>query len=360
MKAFENACRHRATALGTGCGTFHGGKIVCPFHGWRFELDGECSFVYAERGFRPDTVTPETTRLVECQVALRWGMVWINPEQAAPSFDEFLGPDMSSLLDEIGLDSARVDWWRRLRIGCNWKIALEAFMESYHILATHPQFAPALVDDEYDADAFRYLVDDTRGHGWITDADGSPTETLTVAENLVLNNRILYPGVEGWLTQSQNETMERLWAKVPDELTEEQFVEQFYTQVYVDGAANGVPLPPRPALGHAYVFPNVALINHLGNTLLYRFLPDGDDPQSCTWEIWCTSQRPAGEPLVRPILEELAEARDLPPVYQQDVSNMELQQRGIRSRGFTHSIYAPKYENMIITMHRVLDEYLAR
>ena len=359
VKAFENACRHRATALGTGSGSFHGGKIVCPFHGWRFELDGECSFVYAARGFRPDTISPEHTHLVECQVALRWGMVFVNPDPSAASFDEFMGTDMSQLLDEIDLDTARVEWWRSVRIECNWKIALEAFMEGYHILTTHPEFAPGHVDDEYDPDSMPYVVDAERGHGWIGEST-SPSETMTVAENLVVNNRVMFPGVDGWLTASQNETMERLWAMVPDELTEEQFVEQFYTQVYVDAATAGVPLPPRPVLGHAYVFPNIALINHIGNTLLYRFLPVGMNPGACTWEIWSLSPRRPDEPLVRPALEVLAHQSELPPVYRQDASNMELQQRGIRSRGFTHGVYAPRYENMITNMHQLLDRYLAR
>src|SRR6266545_1810724 len=33
IKAYQNACRHRATELATGCGNFMGGNIVCPFHG---------------------------------------------------------------------------------------------------------------------------------------------------------------------------------------------------------------------------------------------------------------------------------------------------------------------------------------
>jgi phenylpropionate dioxygenase-like ring-hydroxylating dioxygenase large terminal subunit len=359
VKAFENACRHRATALGTGCGTFHGGKIVCPFHGWRFELDGECSFVYSAKGFRPDTITPDTTHLVECQVATRWGMVFLNPDPSAAPFDEYMDCELGQQLDEIGLDTARVDWWRRVRIECNWKIALEAFLEAYHILTTHPELAPDHIDDEYDPDAMQYSVDPERGHGWIGE-NGVVSELMSPAENLIVNNRVMLPGVEGWLTQAQFDTMEQFWARVPDELTEDEFLVQFHTQVYVDGEAIGVPVPPRPSLGHAYVFPNSALISYLGNTLWYRFLPDAKDPEVCTWEIWAVSQRPADEPMVRPELQELTHQRELPPVYQQDASNMELQQRGIRSRGFTHDIYAPRYENMITNMHRVLDGYLER
>src|SRR6516165_5750332 len=46
VKAFENACRHRATQLAMGAGRFGGGQIVCPFHGWRWNLDGTSSFVF--------------------------------------------------------------------------------------------------------------------------------------------------------------------------------------------------------------------------------------------------------------------------------------------------------------------------
>jgi phenylpropionate dioxygenase-like ring-hydroxylating dioxygenase large terminal subunit len=246
-----------------------------------------------------------------------------------------------------------------VRIECNWKIALEAFLEAYHILTTHPELAPGHVDDEYDPDAMPYTVDPERGHGWIGE-NGAASEILSPAESMIVNNRVMLPGVEGWLTQAQFDTMEQFWARVPDELSEDEFLVQFHAQVYADGAAIGVPVPPRPSLGHAYVFPNSALISYLGNTLWYRFLPDAKDPEVCTWEIWCVSQRAADEPVVRPQVQDLTHQRELPPVYQQDASNMELQQRGIRSPGFTHDVYAPRYENMITNMHQRLDGYLER
>ena len=39
IKAFHNACTHRATQLGKDQGSFPTGRIVCPFHGWQFNLD---------------------------------------------------------------------------------------------------------------------------------------------------------------------------------------------------------------------------------------------------------------------------------------------------------------------------------
>ena len=41
IKAYYNVCPHRGTALGEGCGNFKDGRIVCPFHGWRWDLNGQ-------------------------------------------------------------------------------------------------------------------------------------------------------------------------------------------------------------------------------------------------------------------------------------------------------------------------------
>lgn len=359
VKAFENACRHRGTALGSDCGTFHGGQIVCPFHAWRFDLDGRCSYVYARDGFRPDTVDADRLRLVECQVAPRWGIAWINMDVDALPFEEVVSSTLP-MLDFIGLDRARTNWWRSIRIAANWKIALEAFLESYHILQTHPELAAGVVGDAYDADAFSYTVDVEHGHGWIDDTTVLPIADVSAAAFMVLNSRVLYDGVEGWVTDEQFELMESLWRKVPGELTEDEFLQQFYEQVYTAGAVAGAPLPERPALGLAFIFPNTALINNLGNSMIYRFLPDPGDPEACTWEIWSVSPAAADAPMVRPVRQRLEEQRELPSVFAQDASNMELQQKGLRSGGFAASVYSSRYEPMIPNMHRGVDRFLAR
>jgi phenylpropionate dioxygenase-like ring-hydroxylating dioxygenase large terminal subunit len=360
VKAFENACRHRATALGTDCGTFHGGQIVCPYHGWRFDLDGACSYVYAERGFRPDTITADRLRLVECAVAERWGYVWICMDLNGPSFQQFAGSELPQILDGIGLDTARTNWWRSIRIEANWKIALEAFLEAYHIAQTHPELAPDTIDDDYDADAFAYEVDVEQGHGWLTTTDTPPLSTMSGAATMMLNNRVLISGVDGWITDEQFDAMEQLWSSVPATLSEDQFIEQFFGTVYARAATAGAELPPVPTLGLGYIFPNMALINNLGNSLIYRFRPDGNDAEACIWEIWSVSVAAQDAPLTRPQLERLESLDQLPPVYQQDASNMELQQRGIHSGGFTASTYSPRYEKMIPNMHHQIDRYLAR
>ena len=77
IKAFYNACRHRATELAKGSGRLPKGQIVCPFHGWRWNLDGTLSFVYGQEGFEPDCLArrPAASR---GQLETWGGCVWIN------------------------------------------------------------------------------------------------------------------------------------------------------------------------------------------------------------------------------------------------------------------------------------------
>ena len=56
IKAFHNACRHRGVQLASGHGNCSVNGFVCPFHGWRWNMDGENTFVFVQvcRG-RPGT-----------------------------------------------------------------------------------------------------------------------------------------------------------------------------------------------------------------------------------------------------------------------------------------------------------------
>ena len=51
IKAYYNSCRHRGTRLVEGCGRV--GTFICPFHGWRWNLDGSDQAHPRPRGVRP-------------------------------------------------------------------------------------------------------------------------------------------------------------------------------------------------------------------------------------------------------------------------------------------------------------------
>ena len=58
-----------------------------------------------------------------------------DPEPLA----DYLFP-AAKILDPFGLENMRFKWRKWLNFDCNWKVALEAFNETYHVFTTHPEF----------------------------------------------------------------------------------------------------------------------------------------------------------------------------------------------------------------------------
>ena len=46
----------------------------------------------------------------------------------------------AKMLDPFGLENMRFKWRKWLTFDCNWKVAMEAFNETYHVFTTHPEF----------------------------------------------------------------------------------------------------------------------------------------------------------------------------------------------------------------------------
>ena len=85
VRAYHNACRHRATELAKGIGHVRRrDRIICPFHGWRWDLEGRNSFVFGAHAFDPALLTPDELCLRQARVDIWGGCVWINLDPDAP------------------------------------------------------------------------------------------------------------------------------------------------------------------------------------------------------------------------------------------------------------------------------------
>jgi phenylpropionate dioxygenase-like ring-hydroxylating dioxygenase large terminal subunit len=366
VKAYFNACRHRGAQLGCGSGSFRAGQIACPFHGWRWNLEGENCFVYAARGFRRERLDPAALRLRECRVATRFGLVFVHPGDGAPDLDAWLG-GIARALDPLGLERMRVRWWRYVELDANWKVALEAFLEAYHIMATHPEISMFAQGDDVDADSFSSYATDPAGHGWQTSAFigetasfAPPIRGVAFADWVAENNRVMLEGTSGWISARQVELQEELLARG---LRGEKFLAEFASAIEADARRRGVPLPApsADASGHSFIFPNTAMIASYGNALLYKFRPNGLDPERSIFDVWSLELPAADEPPPQRALREGPVPIDAwPYVLRQDMGNIERQQIGMRTRGFDHCVLASRYEVMIANFHRALDHCLAR
>lgn len=135
VRAFINACRHRGTRLVDGpCG--RGARaFVCPYHAWAYDLHGRLRHMPGPYGFAG--IDPETRGLVELQVDVRGGLVFVVPTPGVRvPIDDFLGP-FADDLGSWGFDQHVAYEHRTRDLQANWKLLSDGSFEVYHVRHAH-------------------------------------------------------------------------------------------------------------------------------------------------------------------------------------------------------------------------------
>ncbi|MCB2050762.1 MAG: aromatic ring-hydroxylating dioxygenase subunit alpha, partial [Novosphingobium sp.] len=135
VRAFYNSCAHRGSEVVTEP-KGRASRIVCPYHQWTYTNEGDLIGVPDEVEFFMDKkkcgLAPVTMDIWE-------GYVFINFQQEPEvSLLEFLGP-LTKQLEGVPYASADNSFLVRAEINANWKVVSDAFLESYHIPAIHPE-----------------------------------------------------------------------------------------------------------------------------------------------------------------------------------------------------------------------------
>ncbi len=85
----SNVCPHRGSSLAEGC-LYKDGTLGCPFHGFRFNGQGECTLVPSRRDHEVDVVAPGMRTDAYATVE-KYGCIWVclgdEPDAASPIFD---------------------------------------------------------------------------------------------------------------------------------------------------------------------------------------------------------------------------------------------------------------------------------
>lgn len=360
VRAFRNACRHRGVRLVHGPGRVGEAGFVCPFHGWRFAPTGECTFVYGRPIFSERVLEPAAIGLAPVRVETWGGCAFINFDEEAPPLREWLGP-VAERLEARHVDRLRAEWWCGTVLPTNWKLAVEAFQEGYHVMQTHPQ----LYERTYRAGAF-----------YGPDAEGRmPNEQVTAREavNLAVDFLArLSEGMAGMVHRTEVEVLERLRnLEVPEDpdLAYQMFMGTAWEEIARDARARGVPMfdiarVMREIEFHAveFIFPHFFLLPMIGAMSSYRVRPLG--PESCFFEIWSLVIPPEGEPFESPLEPRILpyDSPEFPEIPRQDYSNLPLQQRGV------HDLEVLRLgrggnglpgEGMISNYQRLIDGFLA-
>jgi len=132
--AFANACRHRGTRLIDSHEVVPAKRIVCPYHAWAYKPDGELTGMPRADCF-PD-FDKSTHGLKEFPSVEAGGLIWWAKDGQADFGDALaLAPD----LDAFGLGELYLYKRRTHEIAANWKLFVDAFLESYHVQRLHAQ-----------------------------------------------------------------------------------------------------------------------------------------------------------------------------------------------------------------------------
>jgi phenylpropionate dioxygenase-like ring-hydroxylating dioxygenase large terminal subunit len=149
-KAYYNACLHRGRKLREDRAKKLD-ELRCPFHGWAWNLDGTLKQVPCAYDFAG--MKREEESLPEVKLG-RWGRyIFINPDPNAEPLEDYLG-DLASNFELFPYEKRFKQAHVAKVIRANWKVVQEAFMESYHVLMTHPQILTGGANDlctKYDA-----------------------------------------------------------------------------------------------------------------------------------------------------------------------------------------------------------------
>ncbi len=137
LRAFRNRCPHRGVAFQADAETGTSRRrLICPYHGWTYNLDGALQSAARESGFK-NGFDRQAWGLSELPCAIEGPFIWVALTEGAIPLEQQLAL----------IQSTAVAAWSRAmeprgqahrRLTCNWKIAHDNTLDDYHVAIAHP------------------------------------------------------------------------------------------------------------------------------------------------------------------------------------------------------------------------------
>ncbi|MFP6814700.1 MAG: aromatic ring-hydroxylating dioxygenase subunit alpha [Pseudomonadales bacterium] len=416
-KAYYNACLHRGRKLREARGKGLS-EIRCPFHGWAWNLNGSlkevpCAYDYVD-------LDREAESLPEVKLG-RWGrFLFINPDPDCAPLEDHLG-DLATQFEILPYERRYKMAHVAKVVRANWKVVQEAFMESYHVLMTHPQILTGGAHDlctKYDvfgnySRAIRCGALESEGmpawaplpdgdtsqlrhplNGWLYEDLGDEVVRVTTPDGVTGNFTANADWIEGELKDANKHLC--LWVggrQLPDGamamMNDPDVARQMREKLgenaspraigaemqrqmlkgVVPSLADGIPDVELSSSIYITVFPNWHPWGSF-NQINYRFRPNGDNHEECIMECMFLAPTPeSGE--FTPVSEihwlgadedwtEAPELGMLARIFNQDLRNLPFVFEGLKATAREHIRLSDYNELKLRHFHQLYGEKVGR
>jgi len=350
VRAFHNSCLHRGTQLRTQPGRVE--ELRCPFHGFTWNLDGSFAGMPCPWDF--PHVEAGRFGLPEAAVGTWGGFVFVCADHDA-------GP-LADYLEILPEHFAPWDLAQRYLtahvvrvVPCNWKVALEAFIESYHTVAVHPQLLRTSGDTQTEYDVYEGVRHVSR---MITPV-GIASEHVgrAVGEQEIVDAMFLTKDDPEALVPAGGTARQVLAERTRRQLAER-----------TGGDYSGITDCEALDAIEYFLFPNFVPWAGYTTPLAYRFRPNGDDHRTAVMDVMLLEPLPATGPRPAPATtrhlrpeERWADAPELGylgRILDQDTATLGRVQRGLEAAAEPAVTLAQEQESRIRHFHATLAGYL--